>query len=325
MRPSTSNTASERIVSRFSARSTAREIVAGIDLHERRAIVTGGASGIGIETVRALAEAGAEIVLAVRRPEAGQRVADAINRRLPMPRVRVGALDLASLASVRAFVVRESAQPLHLLVNNAGVMACPFARTADGFEMQFGVNHLGHFALTLGLLPALRAAAPARVVVLSSAGHHDADVDLDDPNYERRRYDPFEAYGQSKTANALFAVGLTQRHADDGITASAVHPGAIMTPLGKHVGVWKALRKGWLPGFGGPRMRSPARGAATSVWLATARELDGIGGRYFEDCAEALPWSPAVKFHGVKPYALDPRRASQLWALSERLLELRGA
>lgn len=310
-----------RVRSGFSARSTAREVVARCDLRGRNAIVTGGASGIGTETVRALAEAGAEVMIAVRRVDAGRKVADAINADLPTPRVSVDALDLASLASARAFAARWGARPLHILVNNAGVMACPMSRTDEGFEMQLGVNHLGHFALTRWLMPALLAAAPARVVVLSSAGHHDADVDLSDPNYQRRAYDPYQAYGQSKTANALFAVGLTRRYASAGVTANAVHPGAILTPLGKHVGVWNALRKGWLPYLGGPKMRSPAKGAATSVWLATAPELAGIGGKYFEDCNEALPWSSAVKFSGVKSYARDPEHADRVWTLSEQLLE----
>lgn len=326
-----SNTASDlraeddaaRIRSAFSARSTARDVVADCDLRGRNAIVTGGASGIGIETVRSLAEAGAEVVIAARRLDAGHRVADAINATLDEPRIRVEALDLANLGSVRAFATRWGVRPLHLLVNNAGIMACPLSRTDDGFEMQLGVNHLGHFALTRCLMPALLAAAPARVVVVSSAGHHDADVDLDDPDYKRRAYDPYQAYGQSKTANVLFAVGLTQRYGSAGVSANALHPGAILTPLGKHVGVLEALRKGWLPYLGGPKMRSPAKGAATSVWVATAPELDGIGGRYFEDCSEARPWSADVKFSGVKSYALDSTHADEVWKLSERLLEPR--
>ena len=316
------STAAPLPAARFGFKSRAEDVIAGIDLRGRRAIVTGAASGIGIQTARALATAGAEVVLPVRRLEAGQKVADRINRRLPQPRVRVEFMDLASLASVRAFAQRWGAQPLHLLINNAGVMALPLQRTVDGFEMQLGVNHLGHFELTRQLTPALLRGAPARVVVLSSAAHLDGDFRFDDPNYERGDYDRFEAYSSSKTAGVLFALAYSQRYASQGVHANAVHPGAIITPLGRHVGLWTAIRKGWL-GFGSamPKFKSAAQGAATSVWVATAPELAGIGGRYFEDCQAALPWSAAVRFSGVQPYALDRQRAERLWQISEQLLD----
>lgn len=308
--------------SRFGFKSRAGEVIAGIDLSGRTAIVTGAASGIGIETARALATAGATVVLPVRRPEAGQKVAEQINRKLPQPRVRVETMDLASLASVRAFAGRWGERPLHLLINNAGVMALPLQRTVDGFEMQLGVNHLGHFELTRLLTPALRLGAPSRVVAVSSASHLDGDFRYDDPDWRRDPYERFEAYSSSKTAGVLFAVAYSQRYGDEGVFANAVHPGAIITPLGRHVGLWTAIRKGWL-GFGKnmPKFKSPAQGAATSVWVATAPELEGVGGRYFEDCREARPWSAEVKFAGVKPYALDRERAERLWQISEQLID----
>jgi NAD(P)-dependent dehydrogenase (short-subunit alcohol dehydrogenase family) len=259
--------------------ATASEVVSGHDLTGMNVIVTGGTSGLGAETVRVLAAAGAHVVAA--------------GRSLGMAELPASAeFDLASLKSVDAFVGRWN-RPLHLLINNAGVMRTPLGRTADGFEPQFGTNHLGHFALTTGLLPALRDAGGARVVVLSSRGHRRSDVDFDDPNYLHRQYDPWEAYGQSKTANCLFAVGLTRR----GMPANAVATGAIQTSLTRHMPRQELAERGWLDSAGnrangpGPEWRTVEQGAATTVWAAVAPELEGVGGKYLDNCAIAEPWT----------------------------------
>ncbi|HVV20572.1 MAG TPA: SDR family NAD(P)-dependent oxidoreductase [Pseudonocardiaceae bacterium] len=310
----------------FDHHSTADDVIAGHDLTGREVIVTGGASGLGAETARALATAGARVVLATRGR--GDTVAARLRERTGNPNVEHRVLHLDSLASVRAFTADYLAtgRPLHLLVNNAGIMAAPLARTADGFESQFGVNHLGHFALTTGLLPALRAAGSARVVVLSSRAHRRGDVDFDDPNYERRPYDPWQAYGRSKTANGLFAVGLTAHHGGEGITANAVMPGAIMTDLMRHMSPADLADRGWVDDHGRPRTDMPGwktvpQGAATTVWAAVAPELAGVGGRYLDNCAVGRPWTAdGEPPHGFYlPYLLDPDNAERLWNLSEKL------
>ena len=208
-----------------------------------------------------------------------------------------------------------------MLVNNAGVMACPFGTTADGFELQFGTNHLGHFLLTNLLAPALVAAAPARVVSLSSRGHRFSDVDLDDPNFEQTPYEPWVGYGRAKTANVLFAVELDHRFADRGVRAFAVHPGSIGTELGRHLTDESlATLVASMPAGQEVKWKSVPEGAATSVWAATASELDGRGGLYLEDCGIAEPTVDPAAPVGVRPYALDPARATALWELSERLV-----
>jgi NAD(P)-dependent dehydrogenase (short-subunit alcohol dehydrogenase family) len=313
---------------RFGARSTAREVIAGHDLSGRDAIVTGGASGIGVETVRALAAAGARVVIATRDRPKGEEVAARLSTETGNGAIEFRLLDLASLASVRAFAAQFLAlrRPLHLLINNAGIMATPLSYTPDGFESQFGTNHVGHFALTVGLLPALKAAAGARIVSLTSLGHRRSDVDFDDLNFQLRAYDPWLAYGQSKTANVLLAVGLTQRFAGDGIVANAVHPGGIMTGLQKHVPREEQIRLGWIDesGIPHPRLKNPEQGAATSIWAAVANELEGVGGRYLEDCGIAKAWSEDKPLSGVKPYALDPDHARRLWSVSEQLIAIGG-
>jgi NAD(P)-dependent dehydrogenase (short-subunit alcohol dehydrogenase family) len=319
----TNATTSNLIQTRFGFDSSAADVVDGIDLAGKRAIVTGSSSGIGIETARALALAGADVTLAVRDVAAGERTAADIVASTGNAAFDVGRLDLADQASVAAFVARWSG-PLHILVNNAGIMRLPERHvTPEGWELQFATNHLGHFALTLGLHDALAAGGDARVVALSSVAHLDSPVVFEDLNFEYRVYDPALAYGQSKTADALFAVEATRRWAPDGITANAVHPGAIRdTNLVRHMdpAVLAAAME-----TGGFEYKTPEQGAATSVLVATAPELEGVSGRYFADCNEAPVVEPSVaavapRGFGVAAYALDPDDARRLWDVSHDLL-----
>ncbi len=311
----------EAVVSAYGAFSTAREVVAGHDLSGKSVVVTGGATGIGIETARALAEAGAAVTLAVRNRLAGEAAAADINR--TASNASVGPLDLSNLASVRAFAAEWGKAPLHILINNAGVMACPQSYTADRLEMQIGTNHFGHYLLTVLLADALRAGSqeqgrPARVVELSSIGHRRSGVHFDDPHYRRRPYDKWEAYGQSKTANALFAVAFNQRFGSVGIHANSVMPGGIMTPLQRHLTRDEMIGMGWMDAAGTIRQgfKTPEQGASTSVWAAVGQELEGVGGLYLEDCRQAPSFNPEAPFQGVKDYALDPAAADRLWELS---------
>jgi NAD(P)-dependent dehydrogenase (short-subunit alcohol dehydrogenase family) len=309
----------ELITTPFTAESTAAEVIAGIDLTGRRAVVTGGASGIGIETARALAGAGAEVTLAVRNAEAGQRTADEIEATTGSKQVRVEPLDLADPASVTAFTGRWEG-PLDILVNNAGIMASPLNRTARGWELQFATNHLGHFLLATGLHPALVAAGGARVVSVSSAAHLRSGVHFEDIHFERREYEPWLAYGQSKTANVLFAVEATKRWADDGITVNALMPGAIRTNLQRYVSEEELQQMRARTGAAsGVVWKTPEQGAATSVLVATSPLLEGVGGRYFEDCNEAGPNQPGTR-RGVAAWALDPEAATRLWDVSVKTL-----
>lgn len=304
----------------FGAATTADEVLDGIDLTGRRVLVTGASSGIGQETARALAARGAEVIVTARDTAKGEGVAASIRESTGNPKVAVESVELGSLASIRAFADRFLAtyDTLHLLVNNAGVMACPLAHTRDGFEMQFGTNHLGHFLLTGLLLPALRKGAPARIVSVSSRGHHMAPVTLDDPNFERRPYDKWQSYGQSKTANILFAVGLDRRLSSQGIRAFALHPGAIMTELGRHLVPDDIAFLQSRGGKGGLQFKTVEAGAATSAFAATAPELDGKGGVYLEDCHVAAVNDAPDALAGVKSYAVDPANADRLWVLSEK-------
>jgi NAD(P)-dependent dehydrogenase (short-subunit alcohol dehydrogenase family) len=306
-----------------SSRTTALEVVDGLDLTGRRAVVTGAASGIGVETARALAHAGMQVTLAVRDTAAGERVAADIARTSGRDDVAVTRLDLADLASVDALTAAWQG-PLHVLVLNAGVMDTPQGTTAQGWETQFGVNHLGHFALTTGLHAALAAAGDARVVSVSSAAHAASPVVFDDLFFERRAYAPGLAYGQSKTANVLLAVELTRRWAGDGITANALMPGGIWSPLQRH---WSPEQRAAAErqaqeaeATGLFHMKTPEQGAATSVFLATSPDVQGIGGRYFEDCHEAEVVDQLRGLAGVLPHALDPEAARRLWTVSEDLL-----
>jgi NAD(P)-dependent dehydrogenase (short-subunit alcohol dehydrogenase family) len=309
--------ATERITTPFGATSTAAEVLDGVDLTGRRAVVTGGASGIGIETARALAGAGAEVTLAVRDKDAGERTAEDIIAGTGNKQVLVAPLDLADRGSVAAFVA-DWAGPLHILVNNAGVMASPLTRTPEGWEMQFATNHLGHFALATGLHPALVAAGGARVVAVSSSAHQRSPVVFDDIHFQRREYQPWSAYGQSKTANVLFAVEADRRWAADGIHVNALHPGGIRTNLQRYVSdeELNRLRAAAAAADSAPMVwKTPEQGAATSLLLAASPLVEGVGGRYFEDCNEARPHQPGSRF-GVAAYALDPEAAQRLWAVS---------
>ena len=311
-------TAASLITTPFGAASAAADVVAGLDLSGRRVIVTGGAAGIGTETARALAAAGADVTLAVRDPGAGQRAAAAITAATGNERVRAAVLDLAGQCSVASFAAGWQG-PLHALVNNAGVMAAPETRTPEGWDRQFATNHLGHFALALALHRALAAAGGARVVAVSSSAHQRSPVVFEDIHIARRPYDPWQAYRQSKTANVLFAVEAAGRWAGDGITANALMPGAIRTNLQRHVTDEELDRLRAATGGAGPDWKTPAQGAATSVLLAASPLVDGVTGRYFEDCNEAGPQQPGTR-RGVAAHALDPEAAARLWQVSEETL-----
>jgi NAD(P)-dependent dehydrogenase (short-subunit alcohol dehydrogenase family) len=312
--------------------TTALDVVAGRDLSATVAVVTGASVGLGLETARALAAAGARVIMANRDPVASAAAIADIRTTAADARVEVVALDLGSLADVRraAAEVLERTDRLDILVNNAGVMATPFGRTADGHERQFGVNHLGHHALTAGLLPALRASGRARVVCLTSAGHRSSDIVWDDVDYERRPYDKWQAYGQSKTANILHALELDTRFGDVGVHAFSVHPGLVATHLGRHLTrddlreLMERVRQAQEASTGEPaerpRPRDPAVGAATQVWCAVSEDLDGHGGAYCEDLHVSGPMDSAPPGEGHAPWARDPASAVRLWELSERLV-----
>jgi NAD(P)-dependent dehydrogenase (short-subunit alcohol dehydrogenase family) len=316
------NTSPTLIQTPFGIDSTALEVVDGIDLSGKRAVVTGGASGIGVETVRALASAGAEVTIAARKLDTAAEVAADIKSTTGNDAVLVSALDLTDRDSIAAFLASWDG-PLDILVNNAGVMAIQELTLApDGHEMQFATNHLGHFALALGLHGALAAAGEARIVSVSSSGHLRSPVIFDDIDFAFRPYEPFLAYGQSKTANVLFAVEATRRWAGDGITANALMPGGIFTNLQRHVGGSEyiaAARERFKDA--GVMFKTPEQGAATSVLLATSPQLRGVGGRYFDDCNESETIANRGDgIHGVAPYALDPANAERLWDVSLELL-----
>ncbi|HEX3840847.1 MAG TPA: SDR family NAD(P)-dependent oxidoreductase [Acidimicrobiales bacterium] len=312
-------TANTLITTPFTAESTALQVVEGIDMAGRRVIVTGGASGIGIETARALAQAGAEVTLAVRNPEAGDATAEQFIAATGNQQVRVAPLDLANRASVADFVTAWKG-PLHILVNNAGIMASPEMRTPEGWEMQFATNHLGHFALATGLHPSLAEAAGARIVSVSSSGHLRSPVVFEDIHFQHRPYEPWSAYGQSKTANVLFAVEATKRWAADGITVNALMPGAIHTKLQRYVTDEDLNRmRAEMSTSKEVTWKTPEQGAAASVLVATSPLLEGVGGRYFEDCNEAGPNQPGTR-RGVAAYALDPEAAARLWDVSVETL-----
>lgn len=301
--------------SEFGYRSTAAEVIAATDLAGKTAIVTGGYSGLGLETVRALADAGVRVIVPARRVDAAQQALDGIAE------AEVRGADLSDLDSVAAFTesVRRDGQPIDLVLNVAGIMATPFGHTAQGFESQFGTNHLGHFALVGGVADLL--SDHARVISYSSGGHFRSPVRFDDIDFATTPYDPWVAYGQSKTANALFAVGLARRGAERGILAFSVHPGGIMTELQRHVPREELLSRGWIDedGTPNPRFKTPAEGASTGLWAATATELVERSGAYCEDCSIkgiVAPDHSDLTTGGVKEWAIGPQAAERLWALS---------
>ncbi|MGK5739204.1 SDR family NAD(P)-dependent oxidoreductase [Micromonospora sp. URMC 103] len=313
-----------RLRTPFTARATAAEIIDGVDLTGRRVVVTGGASGIGTETVRALAGAGADVTVATRNPASADSLVAEFAGTGPGV-VRAAALDLSDLASVDAFVAAWEG-PLDALVANAGIMAIPTRQlTPQGWELQLGTNYLGHFALVRGLHDNLRAAGSARVVIVSSGAHLWGGFDFDDPQFERRPYDPWSAYAQSKTADVLLAVGIARRWAADGITANALNPGYINTNLQRHIDD-EALRGfGVLDEAGNridlPHYKTPAQGAATSVLLAASPLVEGVTGRYLEDNQEPEIVTPGRDATGgVAAYALDQAAADRLWEYAERAL-----
>lgn len=302
-----------RIITPFGFHSEPADVLADVDLVGRVAVITGGAAGIGVATARALARAGATVNLAVRRVDAAMKVVAQLRSETENEAISVSQLDLADLRSVNAFVEAWEGR-LDILVNNAGIMAVPEReKTLQGFELQFGTNYLGHFALTVGLRPALAAANGARVVSLSSSGHLFSPVIFDDLDFEFMPYTPIGAYGQSKSATALMAVAISRHWADDGIACNALNPGAIATGLQQHTGGLKTPVE---------RRKTPEQGAATSVLLAASPLLRNISGRYFEDCneAELVTARPSDFSGGYAAYALDPGNAERLWTLSHRFI-----
>jgi NAD(P)-dependent dehydrogenase (short-subunit alcohol dehydrogenase family) len=302
-----------RFITPFGFRSTASEVIAGVDLTGKTAIVTGGAAGVGLETSRALAAAGAAVTLAVRRPHAAESVAANLRASTGNQSINVRHLDLSDLRSVQTFA-DEWEGPLHILVNNAGIMAVPeLEKTPQGFELQFGTNFLGHFALAVWLHRALASANGARVVSVSSSGHLYSPVVFDDLHFDFIPYTPIGAYGQSKSATALLAVGVTSHWANDGIVSNALHPGAIATGLQKYTGGVKTPPD---------RQKNPEQGASTSVLLAASPLLDGISGLYFEDCQQAQPVTrrPTDFTCGYAAYAVAPAIAERLWSVALKLI-----
>jgi NAD(P)-dependent dehydrogenase (short-subunit alcohol dehydrogenase family) len=309
-------TAQQHLGSGFGARTTATEVLEGIDLTGRLAIVTGGYSGLGLETTRALAGAGATVVVPARRPDVAREALTGLER------VEVDELDLADLDSVASFADRflASGRSVDLVIGNAAVMACPETRVGPGWEAQLATNHLGHFALVNRLWPAITAGGGARVVSVSSSGHRRSGIRWDDVQMTRD-YDKWNAYGQAKTANALFAVHLDAVGQASGVRAFSVHPGGILTPLQRHLTTAEQVAMGWIDEDGNalnPGFKTPEQGAATAVWAATSPQLDGMGGVFCEDVDIAVPWTEGA-VHGVREWATDPRQAARLWALSAEL------
>ena len=301
------------IKTNFGFHSTADDVISGIDLAGKRAIVTGGASGIGLETVKALAIAGAEVTIAARNVQAAQKVVVEISATTGNSKILVAPLELDNVDSINDFVHTWKGS-LDILINNAGVMAIPdLQKTSNGIEMQFMTNHLGHFALAVGLHDALKSVGSARIVVVASSGHLFSPVVFDDINFLFRPYDPLLSYGQAKTACILFAVGANERWSKDGITVNALNPGAILTNLQKHVG--GKLRSA-------PDLhKTPQQGAATSILLATSPLIHQKGGRYFENCNEVETVTKRPdNYEGVAMYAVDKNNANRMWDMSMELI-----
>lgn len=318
----------------FSAESTTVDVIAGIDLSGKTALVTGASTGLGLETVRTLAGAGCRVIMAARPGEKLDNALAAVRSEFPSVQADAVALELTDFDSIRACAAAVSnlTSKLDLLINNAGIMAVPFARTPAGCESQFGTNHIGHFLLTNLLVPLLLKAGKARVINLSSGGHKHCPVDFDDIHWQTREYSKWGAYGQAKTANALFTVALQKRLGDKGVSVFAVHPGAIPTELGRHLTQEDIEALMNSKSFGGEKKESGGtsrgklvfktipQGAATSVWAATSPELDGKGGLYLEDCGIAEEVPVGVAEHGYFAWAVDPVAAEKLWQLSEQIV-----
>jgi NAD(P)-dependent dehydrogenase (short-subunit alcohol dehydrogenase family) len=316
----------------FGAETTADEVLEGINLSGKRVLVTGVSAGLGVETARSLVAHGATVTgtardLAKARHALGQVFPQSASN----PPVDLVEMDLASLSSVRkaAGELLARAKPFDVIIANAGVMACPQGKTQDGFETQFGTNHLGHFVFVNRLVPLLKSGA--RVVTLSSAGHQISDVDLDDPNFERTPYQAFTAYGRSKTANILYAVALDSRLKGRGVRATAVHPGGIQTELGRHLTpeliaqMTARINRGAPAGAPSFRFKTVPQGSATSVWSGFVAAADAVGGRYCEDCHVCEINDDQTSRAGVRSYALNPARAEALWRKSEELVAERFA
>jgi len=314
----------KKLGSGFEAKSEPSQILEGIDLAGKVAVVTGGYSGIGLETTRALAGAGARVYVPVRDPaKAEANLADVEGEVIPLQ------MDLADLDSVQNFVseLLEKESKLDLLINNAGIMACPETRVGKGWEAQFAVNHIGHFVLTRGLLPILLAADAPRVVCLSSIGHRRSDILWDDIHFTSTPYEKWTAYAQAKTANALFALGLDIKYCDQGLRAFSVHPGGILTPLQRHLANKEMEALGWTDSEGNlselaaAMFKTPAQGCTTTLWAATSPMLADTGGLYCEDCDVAnLATEESPRYFDVAPWACNEESALRLWDLTEEML-----
>jgi len=311
------STAQHKIGSGFGAHTTADDVLTDVDLSGKLAIVTGGYSGLGLETTRALTKAGAHVVVPARRPDTAREALAGLDS------VEVDELDLGDLESVRAFAGRflASGRTVDLVIDNAGIMACPETRVGPGWEAQFATNHLGHFALVNRLWPAIEPGG-ARVVSVSSRAHHFHGMRWDDVHW-RHGYDKWQAYGQAKTANVLFAVHLDRLAAERGVRAFSLHPGGIFTPLQRHIPKEEMVERGWIDEQGNflnpSGFKTPEQGAATQVWAATSSQLDGMGGVYLEDCDVAEPAVDGDERSGVQAWATDPEQAARLWTLSAEL------
>jgi len=312
------------IGSGFDAKTTATEVMKGVDLKGKMAIVTGGYSGIGLETTKALCAAGADVIVPVRNKAKADE-----NLAAEGLAVETRQMDLGDLASVQEFAagVVGGRDKVHLLINNAGIMACPETRIGPGWEAQFATNHIGHFVLTQELLPYLKNAGGARVVSLSSLAHKRSPIRWDDIHFQKNPYEKWEAYGQSKTANALFALELNRRYKDEGVQAFSVHPGGIMTPLQRHLETEEMVALGWIDEYGEPSeaaksmFKTPEQGCSTTLWCATSAQLNDRGGEYCEDCDIAqLANEDSPRYFHVAPWAIDEEAAKRLWDLTEDMV-----
>ncbi len=313
------------IGSGFHAKSTASEVLAGKDLSGKNAVVTGGYSGIGIEAVRALAAAGAKVTVPARRINVAEEALGGV-----AGDIEIAKMDLGDIASVRKFAsdYAGTGRALHMLINNAGIMACPETRVGPRWESQFGINHLGHMAMTMGLAGCMQKANGARLVCLSSTAHAMTDVHWDDPHFTSHDYDKWQAYGQAKSANALFAKQVDKMGQEHGVRAFSVHPGGIFTPLQRHLPEEEMVALGWknadgtIPEAIAAMFKTPEQGASTSVWAATSESLDGMGGLYCEDCDVAqLATEESQRWQHAREWICDDEKAERLWEMSEKMLE----